>query len=280
MIAYLNNTFMEEEKAVLQVGDLALQRGYAAFDYLRTLNGAPLFVDDYLERFFASAAAMHLQPTQTPQQLKQIIYELIAKNNLSQSGIRMILTGGFSPDSYTPTTPNLIVLQQPLQMPSAEKFEVGLKIITHEYERDLPEVKSINYLMGIWLQQKMKAQNAADVLYYKNGWVSEFPRSNVFIVTKEGKLVTPAAGVLKGITRMKLLQLVKGKTEVEQRPLHLDEVKGAAEVFMTSTTKRILPICQIDDVVIGDGKAGPVTTKLNQLFLELEEKETTSTTVV
>jgi len=272
MIAYVNNAFINEEKAVLQVGDLALQRGYAAFDFLRTKNGVPLFLDDYLARFFHSAAQMHLRPVQTKRDLKGIIYELIERNKLAESGIRMILTGGYSPDSYAPVTPNLIVLQQSLQMPAPEKFKAGLKVITHEYQRDLPGVKSINYLMGIWLQQKVAEQNAADVLYHYNGIVSEFPRANVFIVTKQGKIVTPVEGILKGITRMKLLELAKDNFEVEVRTVHLDEVKGAKEVFMTSTTKRILPIHQVDDVVIGEGKAGPVTTLLNNLFLKMEEQ--------
>lgn len=271
MIAYLNHSFIDEGKAVLQVHDLALQRGYAAFDFLRTKNGVPLFLDDYLNRFFDSAAQMHLRPRQTKKDLKAIIYELIEKNKLSESGIRMILTGGYSPDSYEPVAPNLVLLQQTLQMPTPEKFSAGLKVITHEYQRDLPSVKSINYLMGIWLQVKIRERGAADVLYHANGSISEFPRANVFIVTKEGTIVTPAEGILKGITRMKLLQLMKDGFKVEERALHLDEVIGAAEVFMTSTTKRILPIYQVDNEIIGDGKAGPITTLLNQAFLDMEE---------
>ena len=90
MIAYVNHTFIDEEKAVLQVGDLALQRGYAAFDFLRTKNGVPLFIDDYLDRFFNSAAELHLRPAQTKKEVKEIIHELIKRNKLHESGIRMI----------------------------------------------------------------------------------------------------------------------------------------------------------------------------------------------
>lgn len=276
MIAYVNGSFIQEDKAVLQVGDLALQRGYAAFDFLRTRNGVPLFVDDYMDRFFGSAAGMLLRPVQTKKELKEIIQALIQKNKLSQSGIRMILTGGYSPDSYEPVTPNLVVLEQNLQLPAAEKIEGGIKVVTHEYQRDLPAIKSINYLMGIWLQQKVKEQQAADVLYHTNGRVTEFPRANIFIVTPEKKLVTPAEGILKGITRMKLLELAKENFVVEERPLHLDEVKSAAEVFMTSTTKRILPINQVDEVVIGEGKGGPMAALLNKLFVQLEEQQVAS----
>ena len=272
MIAYINNSFVDEEKAFLQVGDLALQRGYAAFDYLRTKNGVPLFLDDYLDRLFNSATMMYLHPTQTKKEVKDIIYELNDKNKLLESGIRMIVTGGYSPDSYQPVVPNLVVLQQSLQLPSPAKFKAGIKVFTHEYLRDLPAVKSINYLMGIWLQQKMREHNAADVLYHRNGWVSEFPRSNVFIVTKNKTIVTPAENILKGITRLKLLQLIRDKFEVEERALQLDEVQNASEVFMTSTTKRLLPVTQVDDRVIGEGKAGSITTLLNQMFLHMEEQ--------
>lgn len=280
MIAYVNNSFIDESKAVLQVSDLALQRGYAAFDFLRTKNGIPLFIDDYLARLYNSAAMLYLQPKQTKKELKEIIYELIKRNKQPQSGIRLIFTGGYSTDSYEPAVPNLVVLQQSIQLPSSQKFSTGLNVITHEYKRDLPTIKSINYLMGIWLQQKVKEQNAADVLYHKDGWVSEFPRANIFIVTKEGKIVTPAEGILKGITRMKLLELMKDKFIVEERALHLDEVKVAAEVFMTSTTKRILPICKVDALVIGKGKTGPITTLLYNMFLELEEQKAVVDNVV
>ena len=271
MIAYINHSFLEEEKAVLQVGDLAVQRGYAAFDFLRTKNGVPLFIDDYLDRLFNSASMLHLRPAQTKKELRELIFQLIEKNRLPESGIRIIMTGGYSPDSYELAVPNLVIVEQRLQLPSLAKFNAGLKVITHEYQRDLPLVKSINYLMGIWLQQKVRTHRADDVLYHQKGWVSEFPRANIFIVTKDDTIVTPAKSILKGITRMKLLEMAGKPYKMEERDVHLDEVKTAAEVFMTSTTKRIMPIYQIDETVIGQGKAGPVATELNKKFIELEE---------
>jgi D-alanine transaminase/branched-chain amino acid aminotransferase len=91
---------------------------------------------------------------------------------------------------FEPAPSNFIIVQQPVQLPSAEKFEQGLKIILHEYLRDLPYTKSINYLMGIYLREKVQQQKADDVLYYKDGNVLEFPRSNIFIVTKNNTVVT------------------------------------------------------------------------------------------
>ena len=273
MFAYINYQFIEEEKATLQVSDLAIQRGFGIFDFFRTRNYVPLFLEDYLDRFFNSAASLRLQPTHTREELKAIIQELLKRNNEPTSGIKMILTGGYSLDGYElPLLPNFIILQQKLQEPAADPFTLGIKVITHEYQRELPAVKSINYLMGVWLQQKVKEQQAADVLYFKNGIVSEFPRSNVFMITHDGKVVTPAENVLHGITRKQLLQLAAKKYPVEVRAVTINEIKAAAEVFLTSTTKRLLPIYQIDEMVIGSGKAGPITTLLYTDFITMEEQ--------
>ena len=272
MIAFINQQFVEEDKACLQVSDLSIQRGYAAFDFFRTKNFIPLFLDDYLDRFFNSIALMHLQLTCTREELKAIIYELIKKNNLAESGVRMILTGGYSADGYQPAKPNLIITQQKIQLTTPEKFVAGMRIITHEYQRDLPEVKSINYLMGVWLQKKIKEQQAVDVLYHKHGIVSEFPRANVFIVDKNEKIITPSENILQGVTRRKMLELIEKKFVPEVRPLQIEEIINAAEIFMTSNTKRLLPITQLDDTIIGNGKAGRITALLNDAFIKMEDE--------
>jgi branched-chain amino acid aminotransferase len=274
MLAYVDQVFLEEEKATIQIGDLSIQRGYAAFDYFRIKNNYPLFLDDYLDRFFRSAYLMNLHPKQTKAEVREIILELIGTNNIAESGMRMILTGGISTDGYQPSVPNLILLQQNLTLPTAEIFSRGIKVITHEYQRDLPHIKSINYFMGIWLQQKIREHSANDVLYHKDGIVSELPRANVFIVTKDEKIITPCSNILPGITRMKLVELAEKKYRVEERDISITELNNAAEVFLTSTTKRILPINQIDSTSVGKGKACPITTLLNNSFIKMENEIT------
>lgn len=270
MIAFVNDRFIEEEKATIQIGDLSIQRGYAAFDFFRTVNKKPLFLNDHLDRFFKSAAMLLIEPQHTKTQLKEIILELVAKNNMETSGVRMILTGGYSADGYSVSKPNLLITQQTIQLPDAEKMNAGIKIITEEYSRDLPAIKSTNYLMGVWLQQKLKEKKADDVLYMHKGLVTELPRANIFIITSNDKIVTPVNDILFGVTRKKILEM-PGHDQIEERDISVEELKTAKEVFMTSTTKRILPITQIDDVPVGNGKAGPMTLTLYNDFLEMEE---------
>lgn len=272
MIAYISREFIEEKDSVLHTGDLSIQRGFAIFDFFRTRNFIPLFIDQYLNRFFNSAAMIGLQPLHTKEELKGVINELIFRNNIAESGFKMILTGGYSADSFEPASPNFIILQQPLQLPTEEKFHKGISIILHEYMRDLPKIKSTNYLMAIWLRDKLKQQKADDVLYVKDNVALEFPRANVFAVTKAGTVVTPEENVLNGITRMMVLQLAEKKYSVEIRPLTVEELYNAAEVFLTSTTRRILPVLKINDQIISEGKPGAITLDLYNSFLKLEEE--------
>src|SRR4051812_33638357 len=211
MIAFVNNQYVDESEACLQISDLSIHRGYGVFDFFRTSNFIPLFLDNYLERFFKSAGALRLPIEYSREELKEIIRELAKQNEIADAGFKMILTGGYSSDGYTISSPNLVIIQQPVQMADKETFDKGIKIILHEYMRDLPQAKSINYLMGVYLQDKVRQENADDVLYYRDNYILEFPRSNVFIVTKDGTVATPVENVLQGITRLKVLELASEK---------------------------------------------------------------------
>jgi len=268
---FINNDFVEEDKAILQAGDMAVQRGYGVFDFFRISNNKPLFIDDYLDRFFNSAKEIFIPIPLGREELKANIYRLIAMNNMPESGIRITATGGYSADSYSVADGNIIIQQLPLIQPPKEKFLSGTKIITYSYMRDLPHVKSINYLIGVWLQKQLKEKQLDDVLYFQNNIITEFPRSNVFIVTQDNELVTPAHNVLAGITRKKVLQLAPDIISTSTRDVSTDELKNTAEVFMTSTTKRILPVTEIDGKKVGDGKPGNITIRLYERFIELEE---------
>jgi branched-chain amino acid aminotransferase len=272
MAAFLNNSFVEDEQALLHVSDLSMQRAYAIFDFFRTVHAKPLFVDEHLQRFYQSVQAMHLQVPHSSSELKQIIHELIEQSQLKEAGIRLMLTGGYSADSYHISTPNLLITCNPVKTSDEVLFQKGITAITYEHQRELPHIKSINYLMAVWLHPLLKEKGVDDVLYSNNGIVTEFPRANVFIVTKENKLITPAQNILHGITRKFVLQQATTFMQTEERNISVDEIYNATEVFLTSTTRRVIPVLKIDDVVIGNGKPGPVAQQLWQRFMQMEEE--------
>lgn len=271
MLVYLNDQFIESEKASLHISDLAIQRGYGIFDFFRVRENVPLFVEDHLDRFIRSANIMHLSVPYSKEQLYSILQELIKKNKIPHSGIRMILTGGYSPDAYQPVTPNFIIMQSPLMIPDTTTPK-SIRIITHEFVRDIPEAKTINYTMGIWLQKKLTEQHADDVLYHTNGVVTEFPRCNFFIVTRDNTIITPDKNALSGVTRKRILELGGKHFKMKEGTVTLDDISRAKEAFLSSSTKRIQAIVKIDDKVVGDGIPGKVTSSLLNILQKAESE--------
>ena len=248
LYCFAQNQISLLENAGVPVGDLLVQRGYGIFDYLRVSNNKPLFIEAHLDRLFNSAEIMRLSITLSKEELKKIVADLIEKNNIPFSGIRLIIAGGDAPDGYTITKPHLIIIQQPLDAPPAQMATKGIQLVSHFYQRQLAEVKTTDYLMAIHLQPWMKSQGGDDILYYNNDTVSECPRSNIFMVSQDNTIVTPARNMLKGITRKNIIAVAEAHhLKLEQRDISLAEMKKAKEVFITSSTKRIIPVSRLDE---------------------------------
>ena len=261
-LVYLKDRFLKDTEAHLSYLDLSVQRGYSIFDFFRLVGNQPLHLQDHLDRFYSSAEQMRLPIPKSRGELKQIIKELIWENELPDSGIRIQLTGGEYHDGQEFNSPTLIISQIQFPFPSSSLLEDGMRLVSYQYQRQLPQVKTTDYLMSIWLQPILKDGNANDILYYSGGIITESPRSNFFLVTEEGKLVTPGSNILRGITRKNLIQVASTEYEVEERDVRMEEVAKAKEAFITSTTKQIIPVVQLDGNMIGDGKPGTTTKKL------------------
>jgi D-alanine transaminase/branched-chain amino acid aminotransferase len=259
---FINDGLIEEE-GMLHFKDLAFQRGYGLFDFFRLMGNEPLFLEDHLDRFYFSSECMHLPVPFTRQELKRIIENLGRKNNMPGTGIRLQLTGGYSTDGFTIGKPNFIISQHSFAFPVKEQMEGGIKLLSYPHQRQLSHIKTIDYLMAIWLQPVIKEKGFDDVLYHNNGFITECPRSNFFLVTKEDVLVTPSENILQGVTRKHILEIAEKHFKVEERPVRLDEIIAAKEAFITSTTRQILPVAQIDDVVFAERK---ITLELLRIF--------------
>ena len=265
----INDDLVPASRASLLVNDLSIQRGYGVFDFFKTLVHHPVFIDDHLDRFVHSAAQLRLEIGKTRQQLRELIDTLREKNDIPDSGIRLTLTGGYSPDGYTLIKPNLVISQSPLSVNITAECQPGIRLVSYPHQRQLPNVKTIDYLMAIWLQPFIKSRSADDVLYHREGIITECPRSNFFIVTSEDALVTPARHMLKGIIRGKTLQLAKRQFITKERDISLEELQTAKEAFITSTTKHILPVLSVDGQPIGKGYPGKIAQWLHRELYQI-----------
>jgi branched-chain amino acid aminotransferase len=264
---FLNDDFVPASDAVVPITDLSILRGYAVFDFLRFHHLTPLHLNEHVERLISSAGALGLEPGRSAGEIKELVVELIRKNNVEHGGIRITVTGGSSEDGYIPAKPLLIISQHHFNDVSDEQFKKGISLISHEYQRQLPHIKAIDYLMGIQMLPEIKKQKADDVLYHKSGIVSECPRANIFMVTSDQRICTPSAGILNGITRKKLMDLASSEYSIEQRNISLEELYTAEEIFITSTTKVILPVNAVDGKAAGNN-GFPVCTHLLKLYRE------------
>lgn len=256
------------EEASIHPMDIGLIRGYSIFDFFRTVNFKPLFLESYLDRFMGSAEKTYIPLKYSRAEISTIIHELIEKNQLEEGGLRMVLSGGVSANHFSPAEGKLFIFAEELLFPDESSYLKGIKLLSLEYVRPVAEIKTTNYAYPVWDSIRWKREGAEDVLYHQNGYVSESSRSNFFIV-KNGLISTPDMHVLKGITRKQIIQL---DGNIQVRPITMEETLDADETFITSTTKKLLPVTQIDDHVIGNGEPGPVSLTLLEKFKALEKE--------
>lgn len=260
----LNGEIIAQKEANIGLTDLAILRGYGIFDYFLFKYGQPLLEEQYLNRFYASAEKMHLEVPLGWHQLSRHLRELIAANSENQGAIRLVLTGGYSPDGYAPGQPNLIVLLHPYPNLPEAYFTEGVGLISHNHLREWPEIKSINYLTGIKLLPQIRQAGALEVLYHHNGILLEAVRSNVFLVNGKEELITPHSNILYGITRQSVIKVAEGQLPIIEREVRLEELFQAREAFITGTNKSLMPVVLVDGRPIGNGKVGPWARKLKE----------------
>lgn len=268
---FAKDRIRESKTATIHPMDIGLIRGYGIFDFFRTSSYVPLFLQDYLDRFIRSAEKMHLPLPVDRAGLEEIILDLISKNELENGGIRMLLTGGISENHFSPSSGSLFVFCESLEFPPTSKYETGVKLLSAEHVRAVADIKTTNYAFPVWHSANWKKEGAEDLIYHQNGMISESSRSNIFVI-KDGQISTPDQHVLHGITRKRVLELANGAVI---RPISFRELLEADEVFMTSTTKKILPVTRIDNDAIADGKPGPISLGLLEEFKKMEKRVVT-----
>jgi len=269
---YVGERWVHPNDATLSINDLAVLRSYGIFESLRTYNRRPFHLDEHLERLYHSASLIELDIPYTRDFIAHIIYETIERNPYKHAALRLFITGGESEDGIMPTGKSVLaVLITDLGERDMERFAEGTKLITTHLQRVLPEAKTANYITAIRALKEAARHRASDALFVnEQGYVLEATRSNFFLFRGD-TLITPYTGVLIGVTRNVVLGLARDRFAIEERPIYLEELSIADEAFLTSSSREIVPIVQIDDWTIGNGKPGPRTYELEERFIELVE---------
>jgi branched-chain amino acid aminotransferase len=266
-IYYVNGEYLTADRACLPLNDLGIVRGYGVFDFLRTYNGVPFRLREHVQRLQKSAELIGLSLPWSTQEIEAIAQDTLRRNNLPEANIRIVVTGGSSPDFITPVgQPSLMVMVSPVSEYPVDYYKRGVKVITVQIERFLPKAKSLNYISAIMALQQAKLSDAVESLYIdQQSHVLEGTTTNLFIF-RDSKLITPKENILNGVTRNVVLELAKNHFDIVEQSIYYSDLSSCDEAFITSSTKEIVPVVQINDLHISNGKPGKNTQTLMNLF--------------
>ena len=159
----INGELVTSDKAMIPLNDVGLLRSFAVFDFFRVLQNVPIFIEDHMDRAIRSAEGMGIDLQYTREEIRDMCYRLIAANKPGNSGLRILITGGFSDDGYNPTHANIYLSLTSLPHIPEEMYKHGAKLITSEFQRYNPEVKSTMYVHSIKSSGRMKEAGALEI---------------------------------------------------------------------------------------------------------------------
>jgi branched-chain amino acid aminotransferase len=277
---YISGKFYDKENAKISVYDHGLLYGDGVFEGMRSYSGKVFRLAEHLDRLWDSAKAIWLAMPISKEEMAKAVSDTLAKNNISDGYIRLIVTRGAGALGLDPnkcSQPQVIVIADHIQLYPKEMYQDGLSIITASTIRNhsaalSPRIKSLNYLNNIMAKiEGLQAGCVEALMLNAKGEVAECTGDNIFLV-KHGRLMTPPldAGILEGITRNAVMELAEAAgIEVAQMALTKHDVYVADEIFLTGSAAEVIPVVKVDSRVIGDGKPGPVTRDLTERFHKL-----------
>ncbi|MBX3470201.1 MAG: aminotransferase class IV [Planctomycetes bacterium] len=281
MLVSINGELVDPAAATVSIFDRGFLFGDAIYEVTRTVHRRPFHLDLHLDRLERSGDAIELdvRPLRAPlvAEIDRLIAALPDERDLV---VRIMVTRGQSPglDLFAAEGPPLWILWvKTLDGFRPELYERGLRILSVSPDeivaRVSPGVKSNNRQANVMVHRHARQEGYDDGLFVDpSGVVTEGPTWNLFVV-KSGQVITPPLerGVLEGITRGLVLRLcARLDVPAHVREITLDEARAADELFITSTTRGVMPVRELDQVEL-PGAPGPVTRRLRQALVESME---------
>jgi len=275
-IVFLNGSFLPIEEAKVPFMDRGFMFGDGVYEGIGVLDGRLVDNEAHLERLERSLREVRIPNPYTRAEWTHLEEELARRNGMTEGFIYFQVTRGVAerdfmfPDNAAPT---VAMFTQAKAIVNAPAAKTGIAVITvPDLRWKRRDIKSLNLLAQVLAKQAAKEAGAQEAWMVEDGFVTEGGSSSGFIVTKEGRIVVRplSNAILPGITRKSLLALSKDAgIELEERLFTVDEAYDAAEAFMTSASTFVLPIVSIDGRAIGDGKPGPITQKLREIYIQM-----------
>lgn len=287
--AFIDGEYVAIADAKIPVLDWGFLHSDATYDVAHVWRGSFFRIDEYLDRFHGSMQRLRMSIPYDREQIREVMFELVRKSGLRDAYVEIVCTRGIpAPGSRDPRSceNRFLAFAIPfVWIANQELRQQGLNLLISKRQRIPPEAVDSRVKNYHWLDMVMALFDAYDqgadsvVLVDSGGNLVEGPGFNIF-VRHGDSIITPAHGVLEGVTRQTILELLSTEDlQVEQTLLPAHTAKAADEAFITSTAGGVMPITRINGDVVGDGRPGALTTRLNHAYWSLHDDPELNTVV-
>jgi D-alanine transaminase len=270
--AYLNGSFLALEEARISPLDRGFIFGDGVYELIPVYSRKPFRLNEHLKRLQASLDFIRLENPKAEAQWRSIIEQVIARNVWNDQSLYLQITRGAAPRDHAfpqGVPPTVFIMSGPLKTNSPELVESGACAISAQDNRWLRcDIKAVSLLPNVLLRQLAVDAGCAETLLLRDGYLTEGAASNVFIVIK-GRIIGPPKSnlMLPGITYDVVIELAaRGNIPCDIRQVFESELRSADEVWMTSSTREVLAITQLDGKPVGSGSPGPVFRRMHELY--------------
>ncbi len=277
-IVYVNGDYVPEVDAKISVFDRGFLMADGVYEVTSVLDGKLVDFDGHVKRLMRSLRELDMKAPCTEEELLEIHRELVKRNAVTEGLVYLQVTRGVAERDFAypkDAQPTLVMFTQTKSLIDNPVAKQGIKFISIDDIRwGRRDIKTVQLLYPSMGKMMAKAAGADDAWMVEDGKVTEGTSNNAYIV-KNGKIITRQLSheILHGITRAAVLRFAKeAQMDVEERAFTIDEAKAADEAFFTSASAFVMPVVEVDGATLGDGKPGPVTMRLREIYLEEARK--------
>jgi D-alanine transaminase len=277
-IAYVNGRFVPHGEAVVHIEDRGYQLADAVYEVWAVFGGRLADAEGHFARLERSLSELSIPMPMGRAALTLVLKEAIRRNRVSEGLVYLQVSRGVAPRQHAfPTQavrPAVIMTVSRVDRGVDEaRADRGIGVVTLAENRwGRCDIKTVGLLPNALAKQKAKEAGAGEAWFVDDlGFVTEGASSNAWILDGEGRLRTrdTNANILRGITRHTLLDVIRREgLQVDERPFTPDEARAAKEAFITGAGSLVLPVVAVDGKPVGDGKVGPVASRLRRLYIE------------
>jgi D-alanine transaminase len=277
-IAYVNGRFVPHSDATVHIEDRGYQLADAVYEVWALFGGKLADPEGHFARLERSLGELSIAMPMSRAALTLVLREAVRRNRVTEGLVYLQVSRGVAPRDHAFPTPAVrpavvITVSRVDRASSEARAAKGVGVVTTPENRwGRCDIKTVGLLPNVLAKQKARAAGAVEAWFVDDlGFITEGASSNAWIVDGEGRLRTrdTNANILRGVTRYTLLDVIRENgLEVDERPFTPADALAAKEAFITGAGSLVLPVVTVDGKPVGDGKVGPVASRLRRLYIE------------